>query len=427
VPFPRPVKDDLLVKAHRHCCICHKNAGTNMEVHHIVPEVDGGDDSPENGIPLCLDCHANVEHYNAQHPRGNKFTPEELRKHRDQWFAIGGAPDWQRRPGALVPIGPWQPVRSLLDQLGKAELWNPDNRSFLGSVRALSGAERDNLIAGIVKAMSSEDERKRMDAAIVVEYLAEWHPQLVPDSLLAGMAKDDSFGVRSTAAVCFYYLASAALTRLRSENEQLRSHFSAAEPKSLGQPKPRRPKRVILLPDPLAPREPGKLEAGVLMNRAQVTLSILSKREPDVEWRTEHDLTCISEEEVCFQLGQLVSRIFGGPEPMTFRVEQDNDGRPRVRRRLVAGEPESDRFSAGYQQRLRIVDDLIIEGQAAYDASANHHAGWVLKAIDVVLAQLRLAIVLFEAGGRDWRELLDGAPPEYEPRYQVDVDQRVGM
>jgi hypothetical protein len=32
-------------------------------------------DSPANGIPLCLDCHANVEHYNAKHPRGNKFTP----------------------------------------------------------------------------------------------------------------------------------------------------------------------------------------------------------------------------------------------------------------------------------------------------------------------------------------------------------------
>lgn len=214
VPFPRAVKDELLVKAHRHCCICHKNAGTNMEVHHIVPEANGGDDSPENGIPLCLDCHANVEHYNAKHPRGNKFTPEELRKHRDQWFAITGVPEWQQRPGALVPIGPSQPVQSLLDQLGKAELWSPDNRSFLGSVRALSGAERDNLIAGIVEAMTSGDERKRWDAAIVVEYLAEWDPQLVPDSLLAGMAKDDFFSVRSSAAVSFYYLASAAPARV---------------------------------------------------------------------------------------------------------------------------------------------------------------------------------------------------------------------
>lgn len=50
-------------------------------------------------------------------------------------------------------------------------------------------------------------------------------------------------------------------TRLRAENEQLRSHFRVAEPKSPGQPKSRRPTRVILLPDPLVPREPGKLGA----------------------------------------------------------------------------------------------------------------------------------------------------------------------
>lgn len=214
MPFPRAVKDELLVKAHRHCCICHKNAGTNMEVHHIVPEANGGNDSRENGIPLCLDCHANVEHYNVRHPRGNKFTPEELRKHRDQWFAITSVPEWQQRPGALVPVGPSQPVQSLLDRLGKAELWNPDNRSFLGSVRVLSRAERDNLVAGIVEAMTSEDEDRRWDAAIVVEYLAEWDPQFVPDSLLAGMAGDDLFSVRSSAAVSFYYLASAAPARV---------------------------------------------------------------------------------------------------------------------------------------------------------------------------------------------------------------------
>lgn len=127
---------------------------------------------------------------------------------------ITGVPEWQQRPGALVPIGPSQSVQSLLDQLGKAELWSPDNRSFLGSVRALSGAERDNLVAGIVEAMTSEDEHKRWDAAIIVEYLAEWDPQLVPDSLLASMAEDGFFSVRSSAAVSFYYLASAAPARV---------------------------------------------------------------------------------------------------------------------------------------------------------------------------------------------------------------------
>jgi hypothetical protein len=46
-----------------------------------------GDDSFENCIPFCFDCHAEVEHYNDQHPRGRKFSESELRKHRDTWFS----------------------------------------------------------------------------------------------------------------------------------------------------------------------------------------------------------------------------------------------------------------------------------------------------------------------------------------------------
>lgn len=46
-----------------------------------------GDDTFENCIPLCFDCHAEVEHYNEQHPRGRKFCESELRKHRDTWFS----------------------------------------------------------------------------------------------------------------------------------------------------------------------------------------------------------------------------------------------------------------------------------------------------------------------------------------------------
>jgi hypothetical protein len=33
MPFPRAVKDELLVKGYRHCCVCHKNERMNVEVH----------------------------------------------------------------------------------------------------------------------------------------------------------------------------------------------------------------------------------------------------------------------------------------------------------------------------------------------------------------------------------------------------------
>jgi len=86
--FPQHIVEDLLVKAARHCCVCREHKGIKLEVHHIVPRSRGGTDDPDNGIPLCFDCHAEVETYNDQHPRGRKFHPSELRKHRDEWFRI---------------------------------------------------------------------------------------------------------------------------------------------------------------------------------------------------------------------------------------------------------------------------------------------------------------------------------------------------
>ena len=85
--FPKDVVDMALVASGRCCCICHKFCGVRIETHHIRPKSKGGDDSSENCIPLCFDCHAEVEHPNDQHPRGRKFSENELLKHRDTWFS----------------------------------------------------------------------------------------------------------------------------------------------------------------------------------------------------------------------------------------------------------------------------------------------------------------------------------------------------
>jgi len=58
-----------------------------MELNHIVQASSGGEWTLENAIPLCFDCHAEVGHYNVQHPKGLKFTPTELKRHRDNWYA----------------------------------------------------------------------------------------------------------------------------------------------------------------------------------------------------------------------------------------------------------------------------------------------------------------------------------------------------
>jgi len=86
--FPAAVKVELLFRCGRHCCICRRSCGRRMEIHHIIQDADGGHATLDNGIPLCYDCHDDVGHYNTRHPRGNKFTPEELRKHRERAFRL---------------------------------------------------------------------------------------------------------------------------------------------------------------------------------------------------------------------------------------------------------------------------------------------------------------------------------------------------
>lgn len=58
-----------------------------MELHHIVQEAEGGEDKFENCVPLCFDCHSDMRSYDHQHPKGTKYTPSELRAHRDAWYA----------------------------------------------------------------------------------------------------------------------------------------------------------------------------------------------------------------------------------------------------------------------------------------------------------------------------------------------------
>ena len=80
------VKEKALICCKRHCCICGKSKGLNIEVHHIVPKGSGGPDTFDNAIPLCFDCHSTVGSYNPLHPKGNKYSPKELKQLRDDFY-----------------------------------------------------------------------------------------------------------------------------------------------------------------------------------------------------------------------------------------------------------------------------------------------------------------------------------------------------
>src|SRR5436305_1644136 len=88
MPFDTAVKTRMFVRCNRHCCLCLKHCGINIEAAHIIDEAAGGSNDEENGIPLCFDCHQEIGSYDDKHPRGNKIQPDELRERRDRVYAL---------------------------------------------------------------------------------------------------------------------------------------------------------------------------------------------------------------------------------------------------------------------------------------------------------------------------------------------------
>lgn len=79
MPFSQSVKDEAKERAHYHCVWCQETA-VRIEVHHIVPESEGGADDIDNAAPLCPNCHADYD--------ANPDLRRAIRKRRD-WM-------WQR-------------------------------------------------------------------------------------------------------------------------------------------------------------------------------------------------------------------------------------------------------------------------------------------------------------------------------------------
>jgi hypothetical protein len=82
--FDEEDRRKILLWCARHCCLCGKDRGVDIEVAHIPGEEDS--DELESAIPVCYDCHAKIGRYDDAHPLGTKFKPKELRDRRDQVY-----------------------------------------------------------------------------------------------------------------------------------------------------------------------------------------------------------------------------------------------------------------------------------------------------------------------------------------------------
>jgi hypothetical protein len=139
--FNRSDADQLLAACHRRCCVCHRYCGVKIELHHIDPSGSGGGDGIDNAIPVCFECHAEIQLYNDAHPRGRKFHPEELRVHKEQWLRV-----CREMPGALLmPQRPLDvgPIQSLIDELEfNSEIAKRTSDKLVGALFLVAQFER---------------------------------------------------------------------------------------------------------------------------------------------------------------------------------------------------------------------------------------------------------------------------------------------
>ena len=77
MPFSEALKLTVKRKAAFRCCRCHE---IGIDIHHIVPEAEGGPDDIDNAAPLCQNCHARFG--------ANPEKQKEIRQMRDFWYEV---------------------------------------------------------------------------------------------------------------------------------------------------------------------------------------------------------------------------------------------------------------------------------------------------------------------------------------------------
>jgi hypothetical protein len=77
MPFSQALKDQVKKGAAFRCCRCHE---IGIDIHHIVPQAQGGSDDIDNAAPLCQNCHARFG--------ANPEKRTEIRLMRDWWYVV---------------------------------------------------------------------------------------------------------------------------------------------------------------------------------------------------------------------------------------------------------------------------------------------------------------------------------------------------
>ena len=145
-----------------------------------------------------------------------------------------------------------------------------------------SKEEQVEIVDQIVKTFKGEDDEKRWIIGLMIEYILDYDPCLIPRQIVLDMAVDKSFSVRSSAAVCLFKLSNVApskvpldvLSKLASVHEDWYIYTPAlAALKVLAH---KRPAAVRILVNMISSKDIYEVEAGVL------SLLDVVRNDPDV-------------------------------------------------------------------------------------------------------------------------------------------------
>lgn len=164
--FNADTKARMFIKCARLCCLCLKQCGTNIEAAHIDDKNKGGGNDEGNGIPVCFDCHQEIGGYDPKHPKGNKFSHDELKARRDRVYKLvdtgvifsqlvaskahaGGAGSKTAIPADMAPPAASVEAKKLLEMM----LNDKDaNTKFAGKIKLLSQEDRAHVLDDLATA-----------------------------------------------------------------------------------------------------------------------------------------------------------------------------------------------------------------------------------------------------------------------------------
>ena len=90
--FSEELKLEVKKKAMFQCCRCR---AISVEVHHIVPQHEHGEDTIDNAAPLCPNCHSWFG--------DNPLKKKEIRQMRDNWYEVVERM-YSGQASALIPL-----------------------------------------------------------------------------------------------------------------------------------------------------------------------------------------------------------------------------------------------------------------------------------------------------------------------------------